>query len=477
MIRRIFIFILFFIHLFFMVPPDVHINRVYAWEQPGQADAPADQPELRKIDIRAITVLDIVTAQKIALSQRPSILAIKDRIRQARARVDQARARYWPRLDGTGTSSRVWLSDRASQMQPPGSDDPEDYFNAKLTASWLLFDGFERGHSLDAALFAEKQSVFAGYEACRQLLSFVAVSFDNALLAMEMVRISEADQAFNQRLISDAKARLSMGTGSLSDLLNFRIQANTAKTEVIQAKKDYRLAVLALAELMGLEDGAFPDHASLDPLEPDSFQNVKIPDLAAAIEYTRTHRPDILQNEFLVKQAAATIQTVKAGAYPSVSIAGSVNGERTDDPAFETGDIGHTIALTLSYNFYDGGTRKARISESRAALEETRKNLESVKAMAVSDVRKAYVRLCSAREQLNFQQSTVELVRKARDLVEKEYAAGQASLVRLNQSQRDLIQAESRLASARISLHIAWNNFQFSTGKILSPFVVLESVK
>jgi outer membrane protein TolC len=58
-------------------------------------------------------------------------------------------------------------------------------------------------------------------------------------------------------------------------------------------------------------------------------------------------------------------------------------------------------------------------------------------------------------------------VRRTRDLVEKEYSAGQASLVRLNEAQRDLTTAMGRLALARAALRQAWFNLETDTGRIL----------
>ncbi len=54
--------------------------------------------------------------------------------------------------------------------------------------------------------------------------------------------------------------------------------------------------------------------------------------------------------------------------------------------------------------------------------------------------------------------------------MDKEYNAGQASLVRLNEAQRDLNQATSQLALARVGLRQTWKNLNVATGRILQPF-------
>ena len=70
--------------------------------------------------------------------------------------MDQARSTYWPRLDANASGARVALSENAYQQNlaiarlfsPTASiKDPQEYYNADLTASWTLFDGFERKFS------------------------------------------------------------------------------------------------------------------------------------------------------------------------------------------------------------------------------------------------------------------------------------------------------------------------------------------
>ena len=62
-------------------------------------------------DLTGITVLDKPTAQAIALAGNPDMAAAEARIEQARARVRQATAAWWPNLDLTGRVARERLSD------------------------------------------------------------------------------------------------------------------------------------------------------------------------------------------------------------------------------------------------------------------------------------------------------------------------------------------------------------------------------
>jgi outer membrane protein TolC len=80
------------------------------------------------------------------------------------------------------------------------------------------------------------------------------------------------------------------------------------------------------------------------------------------------------------------------------------------------------------------------------------------------------VGLEESQQQLVLQRTTADLVRRNRELVEKEYDAGQGALVRLNEAQRDLVAAQSRLALARVGLFLAQDELRAATGESLLDF-------
>ena len=94
------------------------------------------------------------------------------------------------------------------------------------------------------------------------------------------------------------------------------------------------------------------------------------------------------------------------------------------------------------------------------------KNLENLKISVSADVRDSLTQLLSAQEQLRLQRLNAELVQTNRDLVDKEYKAGQASLVRLNESQRELTSTQTRTALALVALRQSWWALMSETGMI-----------
>jgi len=425
-------------------------------------------------DISGSESLDLHTACDIALKHNPSLAAAEARVKAAAERVWQARAGYFPRIDATATASRVNLADddyaaglaQAKILDPLASiTDPNDYYSAGITASWIVFNGFERHFSNLAAKYGRTETKAARDDAHRLLLAAVAEAFYGAQLAREKIAIAAADEAFNTRLANDARVREQFGTGSLSDILNFEVQVNAARALVITARQGYDIALTGLAALLGFENALFPEHLDLARLAPETAGRMVLPVPTDQTTYALAHRPDLVRADYTFRQADAAVGTAWADIYPDIILSASAAGDRFDNDNFRDDDFGNTVALTINYNLFAGGLTRARIGEARANRTAA-ENLLADQRLAVSaEVNKAITRLKASQKQLRLQRDNAKLVNENRELVEKEYAAGQTSLVRLNEAQRNLVQAQGRLALARVSLGNAWYNLDVVTGR------------
>ena len=420
--------------------------------------------------LESLKILDLKTAQKIAIKDNPSLAAAEERVRQARQQVIQAYSSYWPRIDATGGGRRTIMSEN-DYLLLGVADDRSDTYTAGISASWVLFNGFEREYSSLRARYGEDGSKQAHLNVLRLLLLQVASSYFNAQLARENIIISQANEEFNQRQLVEAEARNRVGTGSLSDVLNFRVRINSAKSQLIASRRAYQVALYGLAALMGIPDSKMPPHLELAELKNETTNELLIPEPEAAVRYALENRPDLKQREYLLKQADAGVGSAWAGFYPTISITGSIDGDRLNSRELEREDFGKSIMLNISYNIFSGGQTTARLKEAKSRKREAVKNLDDATISVKTEVESAITQLKAAQEQLSLQRTNTKLVQETRDLVEKEYAAGQGSLVRLNEAQLDLVTAQSTLALSLVSMRQAWESLRASTGKILQTYL------
>jgi outer membrane protein TolC len=298
----------------------------------------------------------------------------------------------------------------------------------------------------------------------------VAASYYNAQLARENIDIARADEQFNQRLLEEAQARRRVGTGSLSDELNFKVRVNAARSVVYQSQREYAVALIGLAELMGVPTAALSPDTQLSELEEEKKQELQLPEADPLINYALANRPDLEATEWAVKRTDANVGVAKSAFYPEVTVSAGKDALRSDNAEFGEDDFGTSVALNLSYTLFAGGRNRAAYAEAKSARREAERNLDAAEITVTADVRQALENLRNAQLELQLQRENADLVQRNRDLVEKEYKAGVGFLVRLNEAQRDLVQAQARLATALVALRGAWFQLQTATAESLNRF-------
>ena len=407
-------------------------------------------------------VLDLETAQQIALAENPTLAAAAERIEQALQQKEQARSLYFPRLDLDGGAGWSRLSESTVAGEAgQGSlqlDRNQERYQLSLGGSWVLFDGFARKFTNLIAEYGVQGSGLALRDGQRILLQLVAESYYNSHLFGYSIQIAEADMAFNEQQLQEAQIRYEQGAGPLSNVLNFRVQINRAKTDLLVAQRDYEVSLYTLATLLGYESGRLPAEVELAELEMIDAAAAVSPPFDELVLKAGQYRPDLLQLQLQLQQREAEVGRARAAYYPTIGVQGALSGEGSEDILLEEDDFGASIGLSLSYNLYRGGGDKARILESEAQRRETQRLYQDLKNQVTKEVRQARADLTLAQQQLELQRETTELVEQTRDLVRDGYNAGQESLVRLNEAQRDLVRTQSNLALALVGLY----RFRFS---------------
>ncbi|WP_310599640.1 TolC family protein [Desulfobulbus sp.] len=435
----------------------------------------AEQPAIP--DLAKVKVLDLKIAQAVALSGNPDMAAAQARIEQARARVRQAAATWWPSLDASGSGVRQHLSENSYQYNRGlaaliggKADQNTDVYSSSIQATWLLFDGFYRDFRERQALYGEQAAQAGLVDSQRMLVTAVAEAFLNAQLSQTYIDINRADATFYGQQLEDAQNRFKVGAGPWGDVLNIRVQVNSAKTSLIRSQREFEAAGYGLAALLGLPDASFPSHLRLAALDKETALVEQKEAAETLIKEAISIRPDIRQLEMVVKQAEAGTGMAKAPFYPKFQLGGAIEGMREGDARLTNDDFGNTVGVNMSWNLYAGGADKARVVEAEQAKREAVFALAGLRNNVAAEIRQDLAMLAASQEQVRLQRETVKLVEENRDLARNEYEAGEASLVRLNEAQRDLVTTYGRLAQALVGYHLAQQRLLASTGRNLAGF-------
>lgn len=427
----------------------------------GPAPAGGVQPS----DPASRVPLTLARAKQTALENSPTLAAARERVAQAITVIEQARADYLPTV--SVAASRAYTG----ETDLNGVTD-EVRYTANVSASLVLFRGFYRKYNMLSAQYNEEMGRAALDETRRSLAWNVSQAFLNAQLALENIRIARSDMDYNRVLEKEAVAKERLGTGSYSDVLNYKTSVNTAKAALIAAEQSYREYLFGLAALMGYEDARLPPDMQIVSLAVSSrdaaeqTRKAEEINMASALE----NRPDIRKNRLAVQDAEARVNRAKSDFFPTVALTGSYgagSAGNMDDFGYSD-NLGASLGLEISFDLFTGGARRAAVRNVAAEKRALENDLKDSKITAKKEIGTALAKVDTAVRTLVLQNENTDLMETTRDLVYKEYNAGQASLVRMNEAQNNLVSSRGDLANARISLGLALEELDYYTGRIVS---------
>lgn len=408
--------------------------------------------------------LSLKEAWDLALKGNPTEDISIARLEQAKARLQQARGTYQPRVDLTASGSRLEYSD-TQKSRIPGAPDSIEQFDAGVQVGWVVWNGGTRQAQVDS-LEASLQAAEAGRLDSRETLLYeVGRAFTAAQLARENLQIAREDRDFQQALLEDSQRKEKAGVDSRTDSLNFEIRKLSAENALVNQQAEFDQAMHVLAALLGVEnETVLPKPDALFTKEPE----LDIPDPVADWPAVRRTLPALRQADFDLMAAQSQVEAQRGQLRPEVSVFGSLGVEREDDPSFSGDDLSNTIGIQLSWNIWDGGILREQVQELESVSSEIEANIRQAELQARSVFRQSITRLVSSRQSVSITMKTRDLSQENRDLVERSYRAGQENLIRLNEAQRDFNNAGARFASARLRLQLDYLDLLRSMGKLES---------
>lgn len=416
------------------------------------------------LPLHAEETLTLEAAWRMALAESPSEAVAQARLEQAEARWRQARSAYQPRLALTAQGAYAEPSDSA-RLQNPLLPDSLEQYEAGLRATYLIWDGGARRDRTRGARAGADAAAAALEDSRLDLLASVGRAFTSAQLARENLRIAQADADFQRRQLEDIRRREAAGAASRADRLNFEIRGLAAENAAISAEAGFAAAMAALTALLGQPaERPLPPPAAVDRNAPVS----EAPGFEAAWDGTALRLPALQRAQLQVDAAEAAIGAARGTLAPSLAAFGDATASRLDDPGFGSDDLGTTVGLQLSWELWDGGLRRQQVAEARAVADEARAGRTALTLQAQAELVQALSEYNAAVQAEALAATTLDLTRENRDLVETAFRAGQESLLRLNEAQRDFTNAESRAVQAHLTRVLAWIELQRAMG-LLAP--------
>ena len=399
-------------------------------------------------------------ALKQTYNDNTQLNAERENFKASEEDINISKAEYKPSLTLSGSKSVEETNKLTNQSGGDATINDVDPFTTSIKLEQTLLD-FDRSISherniigLDLAkakLIKKEQDIF--FEAIE--------AYTQLILARETLDINKRNLNLLNRQVENDKIRLDRGQITITDLSQSESSFAGAQAKFIESKNDLLISKLTYENIIGkIQDPNL--------LQKNSRAIVSIPkSLDDAISVSKINNPDILIAKFELNQTEKDLESSKADLKPTAALslersysedASSTIDEREKD----------TLTTTLSWPFYSGGKKRSTINKNANLTSRKRLLLDYTIQTNNTNVTSAWSSLESSRSYLDSIRVQVKAAKIANEGIVAEYERGSRTTL-------DVIQSNSLLLSAQISLASSERNYLLSQYNLLKVVGLLNS--
>jgi len=362
-----------------------------------------------------------------ALLRQPELLAARESVEQARARLGQVRSGLLPQVRGSMSVDRS-----------NGDEDPTSY-GYSLQGSQLFFDGLGSWYETWAA---EQDLLAARFEYAdnsARIRHELRTAFIDLLQAQELITLTEE---ILQRRVQQAdmvSLRYDAGREHRGALMTAQANLAQARFDRDQADRDTRLARQRLGKELG-RSGYHPLTARGD-LEPDTPLEPE-PEMEDILELN----PAVLKLGADLEAARYAVKSSRADFSPSIS--GSARIGRSDS-SWPPGDENWSLGLSLSLPIFEGGSRIDDLSRVDSALRQSEERLRAGRDDAGLSLAGAWKNYIDARDRVVIRLLFREADEERSRIAEAQYSSGILSFDNWIIIEDNMVRSRKSLLEAR----------------------------
>ena len=436
---------------------------VAAWGRLEIAHAQVSLPEQPATAIGANNPpLSLAEAEALALRNQPSLRQSEANVDVDRARVEQARAPYFPQLAGTlqyqlttgNFVPRPGAVLTNATPPPATSNQTYNFYTAGLVASQLIYDfGQTTGRWRAARATTDAARATADNDRAN-VLGEVRRAYFQLRALQDLAKVAAEALANQERHLEQIAGYVKAGLRPGIDQATAETDVENARVQLIKAESDYLAARAVLAQAIGtrgdqtyeLTDSDFPPVAGEDSAP------------GALWESALRERPDLraLERQRLAQEA---VVSASRGAYgPSLyANASATDAGRDLNDVVPNWSVGATLVWALS----QGGLATGQLHEAQATLRGLAAQEDTLRLSVWVQVDQAALAVRAARSSRTAAEKAATSARNQLQLAEARYATGLGSAIELSDAQLALTQAEAQAVGTRYAL--AQSRAQLST--------------
>ena len=433
------------------------------WAQDTEGEPSDGQQET--VSVEEVTVIDAETAVQLALANNLGVQSRDIDLRKSKRLVDNAWTVFIPQVNATGSLSRVNQVQDISGLAPvpdPGLVTPGNLAVQPFEQEgnrWNVSTELSAGLSVNLQIIRNIQQTVQQYDigvinlqdAKAQLRRDVRKQFYELLSQQENIRITRESIETARERFEQTQINYDNGLVDEFTLLSARVQLENLRPQLQQQQLGYRNALMGFKQTLGLP-----------PAEPIELNGQIEADLIsleadALIKDYVDRRYDIQLARQGITSAELALDAKRAERYPTLSLSWradpSFAGDPFEDPWFDDIDNdwnqrsgAFAISITQPLDpLLPFSRTQVEIDNLKDDVQKARIQLEQARTGAEIRIRQLVDQLETSRNAIEVRRLNVERARRAFNLAQEAYDAGNRELLEVREAEDELQQAQVQL--------------------------------
>ena len=386
--------------------------------------------------------------------------AERQNIKASEEDINISKANFKPTITLSGSQSIENTNKLTNQSGGDASTSDANPLTASIKLEQKILD-YGRSLKLEKNITALDLAKAKLIKKEQEVLHSAIDAYSNLILAREKLNINRKNLNLLRRQVENDKIRLDRGRITITDLAQSESSFACAQAQFTQAKSDLLIAKLTYENIIG-------KISDPNQLQKKTKSIVKIPNsLNDAINLSKQNNPDIKIAKFDLEQSKKDVEISKSDLKPTASL--SLEKSYANDLSSTVDQSDKDILkATVRWPFYTGGKTQSTINKKSNLTTRKRLLLDDAVRSNETNVASAWSSLESSRGFLNSVKVQVRAAQIANDGITAEYERGSRTTL-------DVIQSNSLLLSAQISLATSEKNYLMAQYNLLKSVGLLNS--
>jgi len=405
--------------------------------------------------------LTLARAVETALQNHPQIATAQNLESAAGQRVTQARAPYYPSINGEITGSQANYLSRIGA----GFLATSQLFNREgdgVMVNQLITD-LGRTGNLVATARLQAQAAAKTTQATRyDVILGVNRAYFGVLESQALVSVAEETVAARQTLTDQVTALGQAQLKSQVDVSFAKVNLSEAQLLLIRAESNLQQSFVDLGRALG-QDVAPTQYQLVEGTPPGAPRATAEGLVAEAVQ----NRPELAELRFRYQAAQKFEAAERDLKRPNVNLTGVAGALPYLDQNPRIAPEGYEgVAINVEIPIFNGHLFSAREQAARYESQAANQRLRDLQQQVEHDVRAAWLTAQKAYRRIPVTVEMVTQARLAQDLARGRYDLGLASIVELTQAQLNLTQAQIENVGARYEYESANAGLQYTIGAL-----------